>query len=92
MARGKYVSLEEARKDAKLDQFCKEHPSVGNRSEEGHRRLRRAGGEGARGTRGPGGDEPQGEHHPDRAADGVAAGTKVQVKKGHDLVPVSLLR
>lgn len=27
MARGKYLSLEEARKSSNLDQFCKEHPS-----------------------------------------------------------------
>ena len=27
MARGKYLSLEEARKMGKLDRFCKEHPS-----------------------------------------------------------------
>ena len=27
MARGKYLSLEEARKKGKLDQFAKEHPS-----------------------------------------------------------------
>ena len=26
MATGKYLSLEEARKDGKLDQFAKEHP------------------------------------------------------------------
>jgi hypothetical protein len=26
MARGKYVSLEEARKDGTLNRFCKEHP------------------------------------------------------------------
>ena len=31
MARGKYLSLEEARKSGKLDQFCKEHPSTGDR-------------------------------------------------------------
>ncbi len=27
MARGKYLSLEEARKASQLDRFCKEHPS-----------------------------------------------------------------
>ena len=27
MARGKYLSLEEARKAGKIKQFCKEHPS-----------------------------------------------------------------
>jgi hypothetical protein len=27
MARGKYLSLEEARKAGKLDQFAKEHPT-----------------------------------------------------------------
>lgn len=27
MTRGKYLSLEEARKQKKLDPFCKEHPS-----------------------------------------------------------------
>ena len=27
MARGKYLSLEEARKLKRLDRFCKEHPS-----------------------------------------------------------------
>jgi len=31
MARGKYLSLEEARKSGKLDQFVKEHPSEGNK-------------------------------------------------------------
>ncbi len=30
MARGSYLSLEEAIKDGKLDQFCKEHPSEGD--------------------------------------------------------------
>ena len=30
MARGKYLSLEEARKSGKLDQFAKEHPSEGD--------------------------------------------------------------
>ena len=27
MARGKYLSLEEARKTGQIDRFCKEHPS-----------------------------------------------------------------
>ena len=27
MARGKYLSLEEARQSEKIKQFCKEHPS-----------------------------------------------------------------
>lgn len=30
MARGKYLSLEEARKAGKLDQFAKEHPATGD--------------------------------------------------------------
>lgn len=30
MARGKYFSLEEARRTGKIDQFCKEHPSRGD--------------------------------------------------------------
>ena len=30
MARGKYLSLEEARRTGKLDRFCKEHPSQGD--------------------------------------------------------------
>ncbi|MFT7571438.1 MAG: hypothetical protein ACI9JL_002480 [Paracoccaceae bacterium] len=30
MARGRYLSLEEARKSGKLKQFAKEHPSDGN--------------------------------------------------------------
>ena len=30
MSRGKYLSLEEARKKGKIDQFCKEHPEVGD--------------------------------------------------------------
>ncbi len=30
MARGKYLSLEEARRMGRLDRFCKEHPSVGD--------------------------------------------------------------
>ena len=30
MARGKYLSLEEARRSGKVDQFCKEHPSKGD--------------------------------------------------------------
>jgi hypothetical protein len=30
MARGKYLSLEEARKLKRLDHFCKEHPSEGD--------------------------------------------------------------
>ena len=33
MARGKYLSLEEARKLNRLDRFCKEHPSVGDRDQ-----------------------------------------------------------
>jgi hypothetical protein len=31
MSRGKYLSLEEARKTRKLDRFAKEHPSEGDR-------------------------------------------------------------
>jgi hypothetical protein len=31
MSRGKYLSLEEARKAGQLDQFCKEHPSEGDK-------------------------------------------------------------
>lgn len=30
MARGKYLSFEEARKKGTLKQFTKEHPSIGN--------------------------------------------------------------
>ena len=30
VARGKYLSLEEARRMGRLDQFCKEHPSQTN--------------------------------------------------------------
>lgn len=30
MSRGKYLSLEEARKKEKLDRFAKEHPSKGD--------------------------------------------------------------
>ena len=30
MATGKYLSLEEARKDGKIKRFCKEHPSKGD--------------------------------------------------------------
>ena len=30
MARGKYLSLEEARKTDEIDRFCKEHPSTGD--------------------------------------------------------------
>ena len=30
MARGNYLSLEEARRLSRLDQFCKEHPSEGD--------------------------------------------------------------
>ena len=30
MARGKYLSLEEAQKLKRLDRFCKEHPSEGD--------------------------------------------------------------
>ena len=30
MARGKYLSLEEARKDGTIKRFCKEHPSKGD--------------------------------------------------------------
>lgn len=32
MATGKYTSLEEARKQKKLDRFIKEHPSEGNKN------------------------------------------------------------
>ena len=31
MSRGKYLSLEEARKSGKLDRFAKEHPLEGDR-------------------------------------------------------------
>ena len=31
MSRGKYLSLEEARKSGKLDRFAREHPSEGDR-------------------------------------------------------------
>jgi len=31
MSRGKYLSLEEARKTGKLNRFAKEHPSEGDR-------------------------------------------------------------
>jgi len=30
MSRGKYLSLEEARRHGRLDQFCKGHPSEGD--------------------------------------------------------------
>ena len=30
MATGKYLSLEEARKQKRLDRFCREHPSEGD--------------------------------------------------------------
>ena len=30
MSRGKYLSLEEARKVGRIDRFCKEHPSEGD--------------------------------------------------------------
>jgi hypothetical protein len=30
MSRGKYFSLEEARNTNNLEQFCKEHPSIGD--------------------------------------------------------------
>lgn len=33
MSRGKYLSLEEARKEKKLDRFAKEHPSEGDEEE-----------------------------------------------------------
>ena len=32
MSRGKYLSLEEARRAGQIDQFCKEHPSKGDAS------------------------------------------------------------
>ncbi len=31
MSRGKHLSLEEARKEGKLEQFAKEHPSKGDK-------------------------------------------------------------
>lgn len=31
VSRGKFLSLEEAREQDKLDQFCKEHPSEGKK-------------------------------------------------------------
>lgn len=31
MARGKHLSLEEARKQGKLDRFCKEHPETADK-------------------------------------------------------------
>jgi hypothetical protein len=30
MSRGKYLSLEEARKKGQIDRFCKEHPATGD--------------------------------------------------------------
>ena len=30
MSRGRYLSLEEARKSGRIEQFCKEHPSEGD--------------------------------------------------------------
>jgi poly-D-alanine transfer protein DltD len=33
MSRGKYLSVEEAREQDKIKQFCKEHPSEGNRQQ-----------------------------------------------------------
>ena len=33
MARGKYLSLEEARKQKRLVHFCKDHPSEGDEGE-----------------------------------------------------------
>lgn len=33
MSRGKYLSLEEARKDGNLNQFIKEHPSKGDKAQ-----------------------------------------------------------
>ena len=30
MARGKYLSLEEARRSGKIERFCKEHPTKGD--------------------------------------------------------------
>ncbi len=33
MARRKYLSLEEARKMKRLDRFCKEHPSEGDKKQ-----------------------------------------------------------
>lgn len=33
MARGKYLSLEEARKAKQLDRFAKEHPTKGGKKE-----------------------------------------------------------
>ncbi len=33
MARGKYLSLEEARRSGNIEQFCKEHPSKGDWNE-----------------------------------------------------------
>ena len=33
MARGKYLSLEEARKEGRLARFCKDHPSEGDEQE-----------------------------------------------------------
>ena len=30
MARGKYLSLEEARRSGQIDRFCKEHPAEGD--------------------------------------------------------------
>ena len=33
MARGKYLSLEEARKEGRLARFCKGHPSEGDEQE-----------------------------------------------------------
>ena len=33
MAHGKYISLEEVHKLKRLDQFCKKHPSKGNKKD-----------------------------------------------------------
>lgn len=39
MSRGKHLSLKEARKAGKLDQFANEHPSTGDLGQFGSRRL-----------------------------------------------------
>lgn len=66
MSRGKYLSLEEARNEGKLEQFAKEHPSEADSSRfkslleamskgvlEGRETSSGDGGEGSSGTRTP---------------------------------------
>lgn len=60
MARGKHLSLEEARKRGKLGQFAKEHPATGSKRKFDRLFRAMASGKPPKGSRTSGADDPEG--------------------------------